>query len=702
MNPTPAPSSGPHTARPQRHLLLLRGEAPQTAAEARAACAALDAARICWIGEGQPPEGVSPQPAYASAALLGQDFDAVVLDLHTVLDVDQLSQAQGLVRAGGCLVLRLDDAHAPLPPREHELLRLWPDTLKRPPTRRLRARLAQRLFAHAAALAPPLPLRPCPPILQGSAEQAALVERLRARLARSEPTLTVIMADRGRGKSAALGMALAPLDPRTVRVSAQYLPALRSLRHFAGWADRPAEAPPLFAFADLFEQLDGARVIVIDEAAQLPISALLQLVRRCPHAHLVFATTTHGYEGTGRGFELRFVPQLGGDARPLHTERLEEPIRWARGDALEARLYDALLLDASPSPLTEAQRHRPGLRCLRVDRDALAADEPMLRGLFGLLLQAHYRTTPSDLHRLLDAPNLSVWVALGEAEAGREAPVLAGCLLAQEGPLSAEVAQQAARGAVRLRGHALPDNLASHLGQPEAATWPMLRSVRLASHPGWRRRGAASALTEAIHTAMAGQNYAAIGTLFAATPGVIRFRQRLGYEVIRLSAARSQRAGEPSVVMWRPLWPEARTLHEALRQRLAFELPMQLRLLQAAPALPLGDELCAALTADLPAAQPLSAAAHDRIIRSYLFGPATFEGAAQAVFDWLSARPEVLHTQPAAIRALIEVRVLAQGSWVHAAQRAQMSVPAAMRALRRALRPLYEVHGGSTGGSPQD
>ncbi|TGD49198.1 hypothetical protein C9F10_05710, partial [Salmonella enterica subsp. enterica serovar Poona] len=51
--------------------------------------------------------------------------------------------------------------------------------------------------------------------------------------------------------------------------------------------------------------------LVFDEAAAIPSPLLLQLVSRFPR--ILLTTTVQGYEGTGRGFFLKFcarVPQL--------------------------------------------------------------------------------------------------------------------------------------------------------------------------------------------------------------------------------------------------------------------------------------------------------------------------------------------------------------------------------------------------------
>jgi tRNA(Met) cytidine acetyltransferase len=127
--------------------------------------------------------------------------------------------------------------------------------------------------------------------------------------------------------------------------------------------------PPLA----LSERAARYDVIVIDEAAQLPVPLLRRITRAHPHAHIAFATTVRGYEGTGRGFVLRFLDQLRRDERPLSIHRLEAPIRWDAEDPLEARIFDALALDAAPASEDDLAAH---ISAPRGSDGAADADEP--------------------------------------------------------------------------------------------------------------------------------------------------------------------------------------------------------------------------------------------------------------------------------------------------------------------------------------
>ncbi|KAI9802178.1 MAG: killer toxin resistant protein [Sarcosagium campestre] len=123
--------------------------------------------------------------------------------------------------------------------------------------------------------------------------------------------------------------------------------------------------------------LGQAELLVIDEAAAIP----LPLVRKLMGPYLVFmASTINGYEGTGRSLSLKLIQQLReqsrggksngykGDAgvadrssgksskvnydnhsggRTLREATLSEPIRYAAGDSVEKWLNKLLCLDAT-------------------------------------------------------------------------------------------------------------------------------------------------------------------------------------------------------------------------------------------------------------------------------------------------------------------------------------------------------------------
>ena len=94
--------------------------------------------------------------------------------------------------------------------------------------------------------------------------------------------------------------------------------------------------------------------------------------------------------------------------------------------------------------------------------DGRPLTENDLRDLFGLLVLAHYRTTPFDLRQLLDGPNLDLFVLRYR---GR---ILATALVAREGGFDTQMAHAIWSGDRRPRGHLLAQSLARILDVPFA------------------------------------------------------------------------------------------------------------------------------------------------------------------------------------------------------------------------------------------
>jgi tRNA(Met) cytidine acetyltransferase len=652
-------------AQVRRCCVVLQGTAVETREAALRMLASLADEAVAWIGDDCDVRFTAVSRR-GVAGLLGRAFDAVVIDAHAGFDADVLGQAHGLVWGGGVLVLRRPPIGVEPALGAARRLAVTPYT---------EADVTRRFERHVERMLEPVPapvqVEPIEHVTAGTTEQRRVVDAIASAWRVDGPSRIVVTADRGRGKSAALGLALARSGIARAAVTAAHVDAVREVLRFA---DVPFVPLPELLRADA--RFD---VIVVDEAAQVPVPALQRLVQRHAAAHLAFATTTHGYEGTGRGFALRFMEWLERGTVPVQRFDLHAPIRWAHGDPLERMIFAALLLDCELPDVGAVE----DVELVQLDRDALVADLPRLREFFGLLVHAHYRTTPGDLHRLLDAPNLRLHAVLAR---GR---VVAATVVAEEGSLPPALCEAVARGTTRLNGHALADALVAHLGHVDAGRLRMLRSVRIAVHPGLRRRGLASRLVEHVHRSAEPELF---GTMFGATADLIAFRRRLGYEVVRISASRGTRTGEPAVMMLRPVTAAAHALLERLRHELARELPVQLQLLQADDELTLDPDLVTAVTVDLPAPTPLTDAEALALAEAYAFGPRTFESCATAVARTVDLHRDRLPALDPTERTVVQSRVIARRGWLRTTTDARLpTVRAAMRTLRHAVRELVRT-----------
>lgn len=394
------------------------------------------------------------------------------------------------------------------------------------------------------------------------------------------PPYFLLLADRGRGKSYGLGLflgilaAIRPLNVGLIvphgegrnAILAGLRRACRALRLVVQETSDLIEVGNLrirfYSPADLFPA--GLDLIVVDEAARIPIPQLMHLANLAPKA--IFTTTVHGYEGTGRGFLLRFQKHL--ESKGVWVVSMNEPIRYALGDPVESWLYQTLLLDAEPEPLQDPDPHAFPLQ--RLDRRSLFLSrekERCLRNFVGIYVHAHYRNEPNDLLILANAPHMEAW-GLGERS---EAAALE---VAYEGSLSQdqiekllsdyEVHQQ-------LQGHVLPALMIRYHGEVILPRYPGTRVVRIAVHPDHFGKGLGSSLIERYlrHIQM---TLAWVGTSFGLTPDLIRFWRRMKFVPFHVAPGRNPHSGEYSSAWLYPLRQDValRVKHmgKKLRERL--------------------------------------------------------------------------------------------------------------------------------------
>eukprot|EP00658_Telonema_sp_P-2_P016160 TRINITY_DN1625_c0_g2_i2.p1 TRINITY_DN1625_c0_g2~~TRINITY_DN1625_c0_g2_i2.p1 ORF type:complete len:1018 (+),score=296.10 TRINITY_DN1625_c0_g2_i2:224-3277(+) len=259
-------------------------------------------------------------------------------------------------------------------------------------------------------------------------------------------------------------------------------------------------------------KLAQAELLVIDEAAAIP----LPLVKQLLGPYLVFmSSTVNGYEGTGRSLSLKLIQSLrtqsGGasnasnSSRTLREVTLEEPIRYSKGDPVEAWLNQLLCLDASTTSIT-ASHCPPPAQCelYHINRDTLfsyhQASESFLSKMMALYVASHYRNTPNDLQMMSDAPAHEMFALLGPIDAkSRSLPdILCVVQVCFEGEISREsVQRQLARGQ-RAAGDLIPWTIAQQYQDNEFAHLSGARIVRIATHPDMTRMGYGSRAIELL------------------------------------------------------------------------------------------------------------------------------------------------------------------------------------------------------------
>lgn len=516
-----------------------------------------------WLGPG--PDACAPQPLGHISRLLGREYRVLVYNAHGGFHPQAFGALLGTARAGGlvlllCPPLALWPArgdpdlarHVALPEQAEGLYSLFLQRLVR-----LLQEDPEVLFhceggpAPAPRLPPPRPWR-CRPDRHGCLNpgQRHALAVLLAATRRRRPVL--LTADRGRGKSALLGRLAARLARRGLSLALTApspATAARALEHAAGGLG-------FIAPDALLATTPPLDVLLVDEAAAIPVPMLLALAQRyC----CVFATTEHGYEGTGLGFQLKFRPALARLAPERRQARLEEPARWSRHDPLEPLVFRLLALDADPPSPPPAGR----LRFTLPEPAGLAGDETLLRQVFGLLALAHYQTNPDDLRRLLDAPGHRLLLAW-------RGPVpVAAAWLVREGELAPALGREIRQGRRRPRGHLLPQSLAFHGGLEAACGFSYQRVTRIVVHPGVQRQGlGGQLLAEVVRRA----DTDFVGASFGASPELLAFWQQQGFRAVRLGLTADGVSGLHAAMVLRPLSERARAVLPGWRAQFAADL----------------------------------------------------------------------------------------------------------------------------------
>ncbi|MEE7303777.1 tRNA cytosine(34) acetyltransferase TmcA [Escherichia coli O18:H14] len=502
-----------------------------------------------WLWISPQPDAENHCSPSALQTLLGREFRHAVFDARHGFDAAAFAALSGTLKAGSWLVLLLPVWEEWENQPDADSLR-WSDCPDPIATPHFVQHLKRVLTADNDAILwrqnQPFSLAHFTPRTDWHPATGAPQpeqQQLLQQLLTMPPGVAAVTAARGRGKSALAGQLISRIAGSAI-VTAPAKAATDVLAQFAGEKFRFI-APDALLASD-----EQAYWLVVDEAAAIPAPLLHQLVSRFPRTLLT--TTVQGYEGTGRGFLLKFCARF----PHLHRFELQQPIRWAQGCPLEKMVSEALVFD------DENFTHTPqgNIVISAFEQTLWRSDPETPLKVYQLLSGAHYRTSPLDLRRMMDAPGQHFLQAAGENE-------IAGALwLVDEGGLSQELSQAVWAGFRRPRGNLVAQSLAAHGSNPLAATLRGRRVSRIAVHPARQREGTGRQLIAGALQYTHDLDYLSVS--FGYTGELWRFWHRCGFVLVRMGNHREASSGCYTAMALLPMSDAGKQLAEREHYRL--------------------------------------------------------------------------------------------------------------------------------------
>ena len=487
--------------------------------------------------------------------LLGQEFEHILFDGRNGIHLEALAIAAGTLKMGGTLCLVLSD---------------WENLSQQPDQDSLRWNGNQSAIATSNFI---YHFKHCieryhfPILRDESAVEFPAVfysneHHKNATLAQQQIIETILQADqdiyfltakRGRGKSALLGM-LANQIQAPVYLTAPNKSAVHSVIEFS---EREIEfiAPDELTIRLQHEpEFSQSAWLLVDEAAMIPLPLLQEYSQY--FQHIVFSTTIHSYEGTGRGFELKFKRKI---HRTFQHFELKHPLRWQENDPLEHFIDDLLLLNAEDEfQQFPFQPHLP-YQIREVKKTYHIAD------FYGLMTLAHYRTSPLDLRRLLDGENQRFYFAEYQQN------LLGAIWVLEEGNMTDdELIIQIQQGKRRPKGNLVPQALCFYENLPQACKLRSLRISRIAVQPNWQKQG----IGQNLMKFMENSEVDFLSVSFGYTNELAKFWQKCGFVLVHLGEYQEASSGCYSAIALKGLSQEGLALVDTAHKQFQHNIPL--------------------------------------------------------------------------------------------------------------------------------
>ncbi len=549
--------------------------------------------------------------------VLGTNYDGLILDLNEGIAPNDLGKVIGVVKGGGIIILLMPhlEEYKKIFTRFHRMILVPPYTEEH--VRRVFNRwFVKKLLEHEGITI----IENCVPV-----KLPKIVKRKRKKRSRDleipedvevkrgilklcatrdqldgllklwkffkegEENIFILTSHRGRGKSSLLGLFIAALVSRekaTVVITAPERSSVRELYKFLDLGLRRAKINARVMekydnMEDIIIKRTGSKIryfppyklrrvkadlLIIDEAASIPIYILFDAMKRA--RKVVHSTTVHGYEGSGRSFNIIFLRSLEESKVPYVKHEMVEPIRYSEDDPIENWLFDVLLLDAEPAEITKKEMEEleiSKLKYERVDMETLPfSDERKLRQLFGIFVTAHYRNNPNDFGLMCDAPHHEIRALTYNNK------VICALQIAKEGGLEKE-AYDMYYGDMP-PGHLIPDRMIKHYRNVEFGKMEGLRVVRIAVHPDLMGKGIGSYMLSKLEKEARQHGDDWVGASFGATPRLLNFWKKNGFVPVHMAPAPNPSTGEFSTIVVKPISKKAGDLFSMARGEFIIKL----------------------------------------------------------------------------------------------------------------------------------
>lgn len=552
-----------------RQLLVLSGSNTWSQQTAELVIRKSNFEKVLWAGDRETGDSIEINQY---RHYLGQEFNAIIYNAHSGVRANALMALSGSVCSQGLMILLCPDfskwpnledpeaknkvsyGHSPMPSNSYFIqwliARLQEDDFVTVVTEQHYYPAKKHAWAEDTSI-------------MFEHQQTAVVAIEKTACGRKNRPL-VITADRGRGKTSALGIASAALFQQgfknivitapnfdTVTLAFKHAHSLLEDSLYSNQSLLYKESRLDFCAPD---ELLGAEhnhdLVFVDEAAAIPTDMLKNICKLYPK--VVFSTTIHGYEGSGRGFELRFKQFLNEHYPAWKNVHLNHPIRWFKRDVLENFWFKAMLMNTEQHKSNYVEVKETPIKYRKIEKNELLDSPALLAEIFNLLINAHYQTSPDDLNRLLDAQEQHIYAAFKQS-------TVVGVVLASHegGEQIVELATDISSGKRRVQGHLVAQSIMFLTGSIEYARHRYLRIVRIAVTQDQQRKGCATALLDYVKDVAKCEGIDYLCVSYGLNLSLLLFWLSNHYVPVKLGTKRDASSGEHSIIMLMPLTASA-------------------------------------------------------------------------------------------------------------------------------------------------